>query len=1189
MPSYVRAGRRARLAAVLLILAAAAAAPSVWAQKRVYARVEPNPTDATDKLTFDVNVDATDNIAPNIVLTTDGKRGFVSYTGSGTVVAFSMETGEILARIKTGGKPAFATLLPDKRSLLVVSVVDNKIFKIDMDAMSLATTYTFTGAQFGFGSIVAISPDGALGFISSTGSGEVIKFALADGKETGRIKGLEGPTQITVTLDGTTLLVVDTLTEEVALIEASSMTRKNTMKAKDKDATANFTIFNNVVLSPDGTTALIGSRNVNVLLAGDTAFYYKTSKGEIIDTAPTGSEPGYTTLTPDKQYWVIYCELSLTLISTTDIKNVRDLGTPQGAPLGSANVVFSKDSRFAFYASAEADQVFQHDLVTGAVVGQLRVGDSPNPALDQPSTLAMAPDGTSIAVLDFISNNIELLTDAYVMDGAKLISSVDKFTGLSLINLENAYTTFTIIALNNFGEVITSEGLQNPVDIGLPPNNQTVVTIGDLMKFNNADEMIGWLAIFSDRPKVAGYVAYGDTSVRSLDGAPLFRGPLFDFIAPEVVAPPGGSVELNFVNPYYNQGSYDANRYLADGTLDTTVAANTAYPTNRQPQTFTDVFSPPPLARVFVAGGDNGTESSNSSENWDLATASWVTNDSPMSEPRTLHTATLLRNGRVLVAGGQNQGQALATANLWDPPSTGTGPTASLVQARYGHTATLLPTADVLLAGGSSGTAVRDTAELYDPVARIFRLSPARLLVPRQYHTATLLPNGKVLITGGRTPSVTATAELYDYVTGRFTATGSMNVPRVFHTATLLEDGRVLITGGNDGTTTLSSVEIYDPAVGGFNLLTSGLVGPRESHTATLMGTGKVLIAGGRVGFDVLNTAELYDPADDSFTATSSTMTAFRYLHTATLLPDDRVLLVGGSDGPSVLNSAETFDAIGGTFAATFSPLGTVRQGHTAVLVQQQDAGYLRLSTTMGLLLTEIVGGRRAISVLNAIDMSKSVGVTNIYSPQFSALPGFNTVLNLINGSPEDAEITLILHTADGGEVARLKQLIAHNGQLKGDLLALFDEIADVRNTSGWLEVRSSNDQIAGTITFTDNEGNFRTTFELRGRPETAFLFPNITEDATYTTGVALLNATDSTATATLELWGPGGTIDRSATITLPPGTSVARYLGGLFPDLEPRQAGNIRIHSTQPLYGLALISDRALGFAAAVPSVPLP
>src|SRR5258706_5603043 len=125
---YLRASGRAWLVGSLLCLAAVAGGAEGWAQKRVFARVEPNPSDAADKLTFDVNVDGTDNIAPNIVLSADGKRGFVSYTGSGTVLAFSMETGEILARIKTGGKPAFATLLPDNRSLLIASVIDNKIF-----------------------------------------------------------------------------------------------------------------------------------------------------------------------------------------------------------------------------------------------------------------------------------------------------------------------------------------------------------------------------------------------------------------------------------------------------------------------------------------------------------------------------------------------------------------------------------------------------------------------------------------------------------------------------------------------------------------------------------------------------------------------------------------------------------------------------------------------------------------------------------------------------------------------------------------------------------------------------------------------------------------------------------------------------------------------------------------------------
>src|SRR5206468_1685787 len=97
------------LTAAVLILAFLSG--EARAQKRVFAKVQPDANGA-EKLNFDVNQIASDNIAPNIVLAADGKRGFVCYSGSGTVLVFSFIAGEIVARIKTGGAPVFATPLP---------------------------------------------------------------------------------------------------------------------------------------------------------------------------------------------------------------------------------------------------------------------------------------------------------------------------------------------------------------------------------------------------------------------------------------------------------------------------------------------------------------------------------------------------------------------------------------------------------------------------------------------------------------------------------------------------------------------------------------------------------------------------------------------------------------------------------------------------------------------------------------------------------------------------------------------------------------------------------------------------------------------------------------------------------------------------------------------------------------------
>jgi hypothetical protein len=202
-------------------------------------------------------------------------------------------------------------------------------------------------------------------------------------------------------------------------------------------------------------------------------------------------------------------------------------------------------------------------------------------------------------------------------------------------------------------------------------------------------------------------------------------------------------------------------------------------------------------------------------------------------------------------------------------------------------TATLLHNGKVLIAGGGEDSGFpMASAELYDPSTDSFNATGS-MSRPRASNTATLLANGKVLIAGGRGAEESeermASAELYDPATGSFTATGSMGRPRAGHTATLLADGRVLIAGGASAynPADLTSAELYDPDTGTFKP-TGSMTTARNGQTATLLPSGKVLFAGGSD-----ETAELYDPATGSFSPTGP-MSGPRLGHAATLLTTER-------------------------------------------------------------------------------------------------------------------------------------------------------------------------------------------------------------------------------------------------------------------------------------------------------------
>lgn len=312
-----------------------------------------------------------------------------------------------------------------------------------------------------------------------------------------------------------------------------------------------------------------------------------------------------------------------------------------------------------------------------------------------------------------------------------------------------------------------------------------------------------------------------------------------------------------------------------------------------------------PDGRVLVVGGTDGRGTAlASAEIYDPRANRWVEAGS-MATTRIDHTATLLPNGKVLVVGGMIgpiPSNTLGSAELYDPATNTWSSAAPMTGSRARHTATLLRDGRVLVVGGLSFIVhdnnlfpnQPDSAEIYDPVANRWTVTSATRFY-RIGHSATLLRDGRVLVAGGSDnsdPTPFTASEVYDPRQARWIDAGSMGAGRSGHGATLLANGDVLVVGGlGAGTnllpTRLRDVEFYHPQLDAWTALAS----TTEVHvgdTLTLLKNGKVLV----LGSTSQSRAEIFDPDRNHWSATGPLMV--RYNHTATRLADGRVLVVGG-------------------------------------------------------------------------------------------------------------------------------------------------------------------------------------------------------------------------------------------------------------------------------------------------------
>ena len=319
-----------------------------------------------------------------------------------------------------------------------------------------------------------------------------------------------------------------------------------------------------------------------------------------------------------------------------------------------------------------------------------------------------------------------------------------------------------------------------------------------------------------------------------------------------------------------------------------------------------------------------------------------------MSFARGTHTGTLLQDGRLLIAGGDDGSGRLEaitdTSELYNPSTGRWEPAGVMGRQRTQHAALLLNDGRVLLVGGAGVVQAKiDEQQIDQPLIETDTFDPStgswsfvgEISTLRDHVAATLMSNGSVLIAGGNDgkgtdTSVLSSAEVFDPATGQWSSTGDMSQPRQGHILVSLDNGTALVAGGDAGDDAFQSVEIYDPSSGTWSAA-DDMADARERFAAVVLADGKVLVIGGGGTDGRLASAELYDPGSGAWSSAAEMGTP-RLKPAAVLLQDGKVLVVGGLGAGQFLASAEVYDPA----ADSWSDAGSMETGrgfHAATLI----------------------------------------------------------------------------------------------------------------------------------------------------------------------------------------------------------------------------------------------------------------
>ncbi len=250
------------------------------------------------------------------------------------------------------------------------------------------------------------------------------------------------------------------------------------------------------------------------------------------------------------------------------------------------------------------------------------------------------------------------------------------------------------------------------------------------------------------------------------------------------------------------------------------------------------------------------------------------------------------------------------------------------------------------------------------------------------------------------------------------------------------------------------------------------------------------------------------------------------------------------------------------------------------------SSDYIRGGAAGGVISSESLWiGTSSVRVLNGQDAT--AGARTLYCPQYAVGDRFLTTLSIVNLDSEETAVTLRFHPDNGTPSTVQRELrVAGRGKIEVRDPQFFGDFGAAL-TQGYVEILSSGARLTGSVSFGDAVlGEFAASMPLVTVLGKRLVYAHVASDATYFTGIAVVNPNETDASVLIEVFDSNGSVAASRILSIAAGERRSNLLTEYFPELVGRDlsGGHISVSADIGVASFALFGTHRLKVLAAIP-----